>query len=504
MRERRNSNMKRQAGRLMIVVAFFPFLLDRPLPASQSPDIVERLRRARELLSGGKPEQAIPIYEQLSQEFPADAGLVADRAIAQYQAGRYQDAAGSASVALRLQPGLFPALLFLGASRLELGNATGAVGPLMEAAAARPQDRNAGLMLADALEATGRAAEALGHYQEAARTMPESPRVWYGLGRTYRALTVEAFRRVSAAAPGSAFDLALAADVERQRGQLPRAFRLYRRALAIDGTLPGAREAIAAIYESTGHSEWAVLERSKAAHEAAPECAVHALACDFLAGRYAAVAASSSDTPEAGFWKSRAYQRLAEEAHAKLRSLPGSGEAAAAEAEEDERRGAYRAAAAAWRVALQAAPKSGRVRRELAWALYHANDAAALPLLKELVGQDPESAELSFAYGAALVGAQEVEQATPLLERAVKLDPQLLPAQAALGQAYAQSGRAVEAIPLLQAAAATDSDGSLHYQLARALRASGRWEDAARASRRADQLREQLDQQAREAAITAP
>lgn len=496
--------MKTQVGWLSIVVVFFPLALGRPLEAAQSPEVADRLRRARELVSAGKPEEAIRLYQQLSRAFPNDAALVADRAIAQYQAGRYQDAAGSATAALRLQPGLFPALLFLGASRLEMGDAAGAVQPLLEAAGARPQDRNARLMLADALEGAGRAGEALGHYEEAARAMPGSARVWYGLGRTYRALALDAFRRVSAAAPGSALDLALAADFEQQRGQLPRAFRLYRQALAGDSTLPGIREAIAAIYASTGHSDWAAAERSKAGGEAAPDCTAQPLACEYLGGRYTAVVASEKDDAEAGFWKCRAYQRLAEEACAKLRALPPSAEAEEAKAEQDERRGAYREAAASWRTALEAAPKSGRIRRELAWALYHANDAAALPLLKELVERDTQSADLNFAYGAALMAGQEIDRAVPFLERAVKLDPQLLSARAALGLAYAQSGRPAQAIPHLEAAVAADSDGSLHYQLARALRAGGRREQAAEASRRADQLREQLDQQTREAAITRP
>ena len=66
-----------------------------------------------------------------------------------------------------------------------------------------------------------------------------------------------------------------------------------------------------------------------------------------------------------------------------------------------------------------------------------------------------------------------MEEAIPLLKRALAHNPELLVAHKALARAFLAAGRPAEAIPHLQAALATDEDGSLHYQIASAYRASG-------------------------------
>jgi predicted Zn-dependent protease len=85
----------------------------------------------------------------------------------------------------------------------------------------------------------------------------------------------------------------------------------------------------------------------------------------------------------------------------------------------------------------------------------------------------PASAELNYLVGETLVDLQRVEEAIPLLKRALAHNPKLLAAHKALARAFLAAGRPAEAIPHLQAALATDEDGSLHYQIASAYRASG-------------------------------
>ena len=72
-----------------------------------------------------------------------------------------------------------------------------------------------------------------------------------------------------------------------------------------------------------------------------------------------------------------------------------------------------------------------------------------------------------------MLDLQRAEEAIPFLKRAVERDPKLLAAHKSLARADLAVGKAVEAIPHLKAALATDEDGSLHYQLARAYQASG-------------------------------
>jgi predicted Zn-dependent protease len=79
----------------------------------------------------------------------------------------------------------------------------------------------------------------------------------------------------------------------------------------------------------------------------------------------------------------------------------------------------------------------------------------------------------------ALGGTQDARRALPYLEAAVQLDGNLLDARAALGEAYLEAGETDRAIPQLEKAIANDSDGSRHYQLARAYQLAGKQEQAA-------------------------
>ena len=79
------------------------------------------------------------------------------------------------------------------------------------------------------------------------------------------------------------------------------------------------------------------------------------------------------------------------------------------------------------------------------------------------------------------------------MEGVVRRDPKLLPAQAALGRAYAEAGDMAKAIAPLQAALETDQDGSLHYLLARAYRATGRSELATQALAQFQEIRKSAE-----------
>ena len=117
-----------------------------------------------------------------------DAVSLLNLCITEYKAKLYADAAKHASAALKLQAGLVPARLFLGASQLELGEFAKAVESLELVIAAEPRERNGLLMLGEALLQTGKPGEAVIRLQAAAELLPKNTRVWYGLGRAYEAL----------------------------------------------------------------------------------------------------------------------------------------------------------------------------------------------------------------------------------------------------------------------------------------------------------------------------
>lgn len=146
-------------------------------------------------------------------------------------------------------------------------------------------------------------------------------------------------------------------------------------------------------------------------------------------------------------------------------------------------------AATQWRAALERTPGDDALRRKLVLALYDANDArSGLRIAKETLDSNPSSADWQFLYGAGLLEAQQIAPALSHLETAVKLDPALEAARAALGRAYLEAGEPEKAIPHLQASLAGDTDGSRHYQLARALQITGRKDEAAAALRKYEEL----------------
>jgi tetratricopeptide (TPR) repeat protein len=172
---------------------------------SQAPPSPDHERAAR-LLASGQAAEAAAVYRRLSQAEPRNAALLLNLAIAEYKAADFRHAAASSSAALKLDPGLVPARLFLGASLLELGDYTNAIPALEQVVQADPGERNARLMLAEALLGSGRPAPALEHFRAAAQMLPSNPRLWYGLGRAAesagdREAAAEAWTRLAALPP---------------------------------------------------------------------------------------------------------------------------------------------------------------------------------------------------------------------------------------------------------------------------------------------------------------
>lgn len=449
---------------------------------AQAPAAAEKARRANELVRGGKPAEAVPIYKELAAEFPGEPSFRIDLAVAEYQAGQFREAIDVCQALVKTRPDLFAAWLFLGASHFELGEPAGAVEPLRKALALRPDDRNVRVMLGYALLDEGKPAEAAPMFEKAAETMPDVPHVLFGLARSYEALAKDAFLRLQKAAPGSAEWLALRGDFELERRAYGRAFQRYREALALRPQFPGLHGAVATIYEKTGHPDWAASERAKEVAPAA-DCRDNPRTC--------------ATEVEALYWESRRYRERSQAAYTRLRNSQPSPERYEAEAMDDELGGRYPEAAKAWKEALALSPGDLGIQHRLAMALCRANDCgSALPVIEGLLARQPLSAELNFLYGTALRTTETPERGLPYLEKAVKLDGHLLAARAELGEAYLDAGRTDLAIPQLEAAVAEDPNGSRHFQLARAYRSTGKQERAAEILREYREIRRRLEEAA--------
>ena len=466
-------------GFIRVITILAGSVLSSSAIAAQPIDTAEKWRRASELMQAEKPAEAIPLYRELVTAFPRDPSFGVNLAIAQYKAHLYRDAIAECDALLKLQPKLFSAWLFLGASQLDLGDSASAATALQKAVDLNPEDRNARLMLADAMLAQDRYAQAAGQYEQAGRVMLDNPRILFGLNRSYEALATAAYDQLESAAANSPEVLALNGDFEVERKQFAHALQRYRQALAARPLFPGVHESVALIYEKTGHPDWALAERHKR-QQAALECTSPSPECKFAGGHLREIATASASTPNEIYWQARAFLRLAQQAYERLQELPPSREKFEAAARVDERSAQWPEAATAWKEALKLSPGNTQIVQKLALASCRNNDCASvLPVLRDAITREASSAQLNFLYGVALGGTQDAQRALPYLEASVRLDGSLLDARAALGEAYLEAGEAERAIPQLERAIADDADGSRHYQLARAYQSAGKQERSA-------------------------
>ena len=181
------------ARRMIVRFAISVVLLLAPLASAQtggsrSADPAGEAQRAQALVAAGKLDDAIRIYQDLVRGSPQNPILLLNLCVAEYTGKRYREAAATATAALKLDPNLLPARLFLGASRLELGDLPAAIDALQTVVASNPRERNGRLMLGVALLESGQPAAAIDHLEAAAEMLPASSRVWYGLARARAAL----------------------------------------------------------------------------------------------------------------------------------------------------------------------------------------------------------------------------------------------------------------------------------------------------------------------------
>ncbi len=433
-------------------------------------------------MNAGRFDEAARIYGELVQAVPGEAGLRLNLGMALSMAGRPREALPHLEAALESgRPELVPAALFLGGVHLELGQPARAVEPLETFLAAQPGNREARRMLAEALLFLERHEEAARHYRTLTEQAPEDPGAWFGLGRSYEGLSREAFEELQVLAPESAEILLLVAGVLVTQERDTRAFQLYREALEKRPGLAEAHEALAGIYERSGHPDWAATERTRARDLPPPDCATAPLECQFRAGDYKKVVASATPlaTAEGRYWLSRAAGELAREAFSRLEALGPSPEATLIQVQILRSQRRYAESKEALQKAQEAWPGDPRIRQELAKLLFIGREyEAARPLLEELLRREPDSPEAHLLLGELWVEQRKPEEGIPHLEKAAVAGPLQLRARAVLGRAYVDAGQAEKAIPHLEAALPTDEDGSLRFQLARAYQATGQTDRA--------------------------
>jgi tetratricopeptide (TPR) repeat protein len=499
--------MKRQA--LTTIVWLICVMASSPMPAAEADTaaaaaaaavvamqasadaaaVAARQQQAKQAMAESRFDDAARVYRELLQALPNEPGLLMNLGMALAMGGHSREAIAPLTEAAKLRPALQPAWLFLGSTYLDLGEPEKAIPPLRKFVSAQPADVNSRHMLATALLVSGHPREALPHFQRLTKLAPKDAKAWVGLVQCYDALAQQAIDQLGQAPDAEAYQQLVLADALEADEKNEQAFALYRSALTTE-SLPRAHgihihDALAQIYEKTGHADWAAAERAKAA--AIPlDCGVRGAkagsarkldaACEFRARRFAGVitAVQARTDAESQFWRARAYAELGVEAFAQLAKMPASQELHELKAELFRNEGRHLQSVDELKAALTFAPEDARLQKELAKSYLLSRDAEhARPLLEALVTRQPDDPEVPLLYGEVLLEAQQIDAALPYLKTAAARDPSSVNVHAALGRALAQSGQAAEAIPHLKAALSQDEDGSLRYQLARAYQATG-------------------------------
>jgi len=479
------------AARLLLVLVSLISPASPQVRANEE-QLAAKSRFGKELMAAGRYAEAVPVYRELVDAVPGNAGLLLNLGMALHLSGQDQEAISRFDAALRLQPGSLPAALFLGASNLRLGRNAEAVAPLQKAVRLQPDNRDARSMLAEALMGLERYAEAEPHLRRLTVMAPADPAAWFNLAKAYETLAGNSFDRLLKQAPESPLGLALVAEARLKQDQRNAAFYLYRQAIDRGPELRGLHAAVAGIYRSEGHPDWAAVEEDRERRLPGPDCSRETLECAFSAGKHRDVvlAASKLRSPEASYWLVRAYNELAVQAFSRLAALPPSAESHEwiAQIYRNERR--YGESAQEWRKAVALAPGDSRLRMELAETLRLNRDfAGAQQVLEELLRAAPNEPGSNYLLGDVLLAQEQPERAIPFLETAVRLGPGQVQPHGALGRAYALVGRAADAIPHLKEALSADTDGSLHYQLARSYQAIGQTQQAQLALRDYEEFR---------------
>jgi tetratricopeptide (TPR) repeat protein len=379
------------------------------------------------------------------------------------------------------------AFLFLAAS---LSPQSSALADLERAAAANPADVQAQRRLAVAYEASGRRLDAVTAWTRVTELAPLAPSGWYALGLAYNAVAQEAIRSFEDRPGEAAWQQLLIADGLLATGHLTDAFAIYR---SVEAQLPSMvtiHDSVVQVYERSGRAEWAARERTRGALPAGA-CATRKGLCEFRAGRYrnALDAAVTGSDAESRYWQARSARELSRASYAHLDTLADSPERRAVRATIARAEDRHQDAVTELTAALKLAPENPTLTFELATACYAArNYEQALATVTALLRTRPDEPRLVKLAGYSLLQLRRLDEALPLLERAATIDPSDPDPRLALGRLNVQRGDYAAAIPLIEPHLASDTDGSLHVQLARAYTGVGQREKAATLLRKSEEL----------------
>ncbi|MGH9343862.1 MAG: tetratricopeptide repeat protein, partial [Terriglobia bacterium] len=187
-------------------------------------------------------------YQEALKRNPDSPETWANLGLMEYLLGDYSRAQGCLEKALRQQPGIFPANLFLGLDLLNQDRPQQALPYLLKAQRIKPHDERAPLALGEAWVSLGKFNASISAYSRVLRMNPNSGDALYGRGMAYMEVQRRSVKNLAHAPRGAFYQQMLLAESFIHEGRAADAVRILQRLVVPPRTPPGLHTALGLAY----------------------------------------------------------------------------------------------------------------------------------------------------------------------------------------------------------------------------------------------------------------
>ena len=187
-------------------------------------------------------------------------GAYSNLGLIRYVQGNFNESSVALTKALRLDPKLVGASLYLGIDDLKLNHPEKALPHLQHAAALEPDNKEAQSWLGTAYWQAGQTWNALQQLREADNKFPNDPDIMFVLGEAYRKTAEREMQALIRAASGTAFVHQVFGDIYLDQHTLPKAAGHYQAAPQLDPNAPNIHFDIGTVALFSDHLDEAASE----------------------------------------------------------------------------------------------------------------------------------------------------------------------------------------------------------------------------------------------------
>lgn len=215
-----------------------------PSGNSNESEVAAHFRAGKEAMRLGQAQRAIQEYKEVVRLMPNLAEAHANLGMAYYNAAEYQHASSELEQARQEKPDLLGANLYLGIAYLKLGLPAKAIPPLEDVLRHDSGNQEALQTLAASYLAQDDYRDATKVYLKLSASKADPVEGCYALGQNYLAMARQLGIEISREFQGTPWGERFAGDELAERERWVDAAARYRRALALEATLPGLHAAL--------------------------------------------------------------------------------------------------------------------------------------------------------------------------------------------------------------------------------------------------------------------